>query len=443
MLRGFKVEENLFGQILINNHFMEKHDLEKALEMQAASRGTKFLGEILVEQGYITKGILNSILSIQRRRLELTQATKKLISPDEVTRMLKAADIVGILLKAREVGASDFYLIANTKPTVRLHGNIIDLETALVSPAEVQEIIARLLDPVAHTQFMKSHDYEMSIDLAGHGRCRVNMFKDYYGYGAVFRLFPERVHTLQEMGFPQVIKDFANLNRGLILITGPASSGKSTTMNSLVEEINLRSKGHIITIESPIEVVFQSKGCIVTQREVGRHTRSFSGALRAALREDPDYIVVSELKDLETIQTAIQAAETGHLVMGTLPTGSAVRTLHRVIDAFPDSQQAQIRGMLSGTLKAIISQQLVQNIDGRGRSLAQEILIINPAVSNFIRESRTYQIPSAIQLGKEYGMQLMDDSLMDLVKDKKISVEEAFVRAENKERFETLKLTAG
>jgi twitching motility protein PilT len=434
------VEDNLFGQILLNNHFIEKPDLERCLELQHGSDKPKMLGEILIQEGYITKSILNSILSIQRRRVDLTKETKRKVGRSEIAKRLKETDLFGFLTLVKDIGASDLYFTTNARPIIRVHGNLVDLDYPPFDSADVQEIVFQALAPEEQAAFLKSHDFEISLTLEKKGRCRLNIFKDYYGYGAFFRMFPERVTTLEEIGYPRVMRDFAAINRGLVLITGPISSGKSTTMNALVEEINQRRKGHIVTIENPIEVVFESKGCIVTQREVGRHTKSFPIALRAALREDPDFIVISELKDLETIQTALQAAETGHLVIGTLPTASAVRTLHRIVDVFPEAQQAQIRGMLSGTLKAIVSQQLIPNMDGKGRSLAQEILITNPAVSNFIRESRVYQIPSAIQLGREFGMKLMDDSLMELVRLKKIAVEEAFVRAENKERFVNLTL---
>lgn len=438
------METHLLGQILLNNHFIEKPDLEKCLKMQKEAGEARLLGEILVEEGYITRSILNSILSIQRRRLDMKDinegdsSSARHIGREEIARRLKDTDMYGFLELVKEIGASDLYIITNSRPAIRLHGNLVDLDHPPLDSMQVQELVFQILDPEDQARFLKSHDLELSIDLKVKGRCRLNIFKDYYGYGAIFRIFNDRVIRLNELGFPNIIQDFAKLNRGLILVTGPISSGKSTTLNAIVEEINEIRKGHIVMIESPIEVIFESKGCIVTQREVGKHTRGFAIALRAALREDPDFIIVSELKDLETIQTAIQAAETGHLVLGTLPTASAVRTVHRIVDAFPASQQAQIRGMLSGTLKAIISQQLVPNADGQGRSLAQEILIATPAVANYIRESRVYQIPSAIQLGREMGMKLMDDSLLELVYKKVISVEEAYVRAENKERFANL-----
>jgi twitching motility protein PilT len=256
----------------------------------------------------------------------------------------------------------------------------------------------------------------------------------------VLRIFPGIVRDLQELGFPPIVKNFALLNQGFVLVTGPISSGKSTVMNALVEEINKRQRGHIITIEDPIEVVFEPKGCVITQREVVRHTESFAVALRAALREDPDFIVVAELRDLETILTAVQAAETGHLVLGTLHTANSVRTIHRIIDAFPAVHQPQIRSMLSGALRAIISLQLVPNIDGRSRSMAKEILLVTPAVSNMIREDRAYQIPQIMQTAGSLGMRLMDDSLAELVKKGLISFEEALLRAEDKNKITRIEL---
>jgi len=438
------VEENLFGQILLSNNFVQKHELERCVQIQQESNTPRFLGEILIEEGYITESILRNILSVQRRRMKLSETDdpekKTHISRKEMERKLAGADIFGFLNLVRELGASDLYLISGLTPAIRRHGILLDLEANELTGEQVREMVFKVIPENHRDKFLRTNDLEISGTLEGGSRYRVNMFRDYYGYGAIFRLFARKIMTLDELGFPPVIKSLARLNVGLILVTGPISSGKTTTLTALVEEINQTRRGHIVTIERPIEILFESQRAIVTQREVGTHTRSFAIALRAALREDPDFIVVSELRDLETIATAIQAAETGHLVLGTLHTASATRTLHRVVDAFPENQQAQIRGMLAGTLRAIISQHLIPRGDGKGRTLAQEILLANPAVSNLIRENRTYQIPNVIQTGKNEGMVLMDDTLLNLVEKGIITLEEALIRCEDNEKFKHLAL---
>lgn len=439
------MEENLFGQILLSNNFLQKHELERCIKIQQESKTPKFLGEILIEQGYITEGILKNILSVQRRRMQLKDVERPggkptQLSRKEIGKRLEGADIFGFLGLVNELEASDLYLITGLKPALRRHGILLDLEYDALSGEQVKELVFKLIPEGHRDKFVRTNDLELSGTLEAGGRYRVNMFRDYYGYGAIFRLFAREIKTLDELGFPQAVKDLTQLNVGLILITGPISSGKTTTLNALVEEINKNRDGHIVTIERPIEILLESKMAVVTQREVGVHTRSFAIALRAALREDPDFIIVSELRDLETIATALQAAETGHLVLGTLHTASAARTLHRLVDAFPENQQAQIRGMLAGTLRAIISQHLIPRADGTGRVLAQEILIANPAVSNLIRENRIYQIPNVIQTSKAEGMVLMDDALLGMAEKGTISLEEALIRAENSEKFSHIAL---
>ncbi|MHC4660822.1 MAG: type IV pilus twitching motility protein PilT [Planctomycetota bacterium] len=438
------MEENLFGQILLSNNFVQRHELERAVQLQKASKTPKFLGEVLIEEGYITESILKNILSVQRRRMQLSDAepkdSKQHISRKEMQRRLSGADILGFLRLVRELGASDLYLVTGLVPAIRRHGILIDLEADELSGEQVRDLVFKVIPEGFRDQFLRTNDLELSGTLEDGSRYRVNMFKDYYGYGAIFRLFATEIMTLDDLKLSPVIKGLARLNVGLILVTGPISSGKTSTLTAIVEEINQTRHGHIITIERPVEILFKSQNAIVTQREVGNHTKSFAIALRSALREDPDFIVVSELRDLETIATAIQAAETGHLVLGTLHTASAARTLHRIVDAFPENQQAQIRGMLSGTLRAIISQHLIPRADGSGRVLAQEILLANPAVSNLIRENRIYQIPNVIQTGKQEGMVLMDDALLDLVESRTITLEEAMVRAEEVEKFSHLVL---
>jgi twitching motility protein PilT len=256
-----------------------------------------------------------------------------------------------------------------------------------------------------------------------------------WGCAAVFREIPSKILTVEELGLPQVIARLAYLPRGLVLVTGPTGSGKSTTLAAIIDEANRNRKDHIITIEDPIEFVHQSQSCIVNHREVGVHTKSFSAALRGALREDPDIILVGEMRDLETIRLAVEAASTGHLVFGTLHTTSAAKTVDRIIEVFPADEQQQIRSTLADGIRAVVSQVLFKRIDKKGRCAALEILIATPAVRNLIRESKTFQIPSMIQTGKKYGMQLLDDAIMDLLNRGWISADEAYAKANDKGRF--------
>jgi twitching motility protein PilT len=259
-----------------------------------------------------------------------------------------------------------------------------------------------------------------------------------YGCAAVFRQIPSKVLTADQLGLPPVVSRLAALPRGLVLVTGPTGSGKSTTLAAIVDQANKTRKDHILTIEDPIEFVHESQGCVINHREVGLHTKSFSAALRGALREDPDIILVGEMRDLETISLAVEAASTGHLVFGTLHTTSAPKTVDRVIEVFPANQQAQIRSTLADGIRAVIAQVLFKRIDKKGRCAALEILIAIPAVRNLIREGKTYQIGSSIQVGKKYGMQLLDDAIMDLLTKGWISVEEGYIKANDKNRFRPL-----
>jgi twitching motility protein PilT len=269
------------------------------------------------------------------------------------------------------------------------------------------------------------------------GRYRTSVVRQRLGVDLVFRIINTKVRTMDELGLPDHLKLLTRYQNGLILVTGSVGSGKSTTLAALVEQVNMERREHIITLEDPIEYVLEPKGCHVTQREVHTHTRSFAAALRGALREDPDVIMVGEMRDLETISLAITAAETGHLVLGTLHTGNASRTLDRLLDVFPPDQQEQIRIMVSESLRGVISQQLIPRADGKGRALALEILTNTPAVANVIREARTYMLPGIIQTGKKQGMQLMDDALVDLCSRGLINAEEACARAEQKQEIRT------
>lgn len=328
--------------------------------------------------------------------------------------------------------ASDLHVATGTTPLVRIHGELKPLKTNPLTPKEALSLITEILTPEQRDNFFSNLDLDFCYEAAGIGRFRTNVLKQRKGIDAVFRVISPKVHTIDELGFPQVVKDLTLHHQGLVLVTGPSGCGKSTTLAAMIDHINSSRKLHIITVEDPIEYVHPNKMSNVTQREVKRHTEGFNSALRAAFREDPDVILVGEMRDLETISMAITAAETGHLVFGTLHTRNAAKTVDRVIDAFPPDQQNQIRAMVSGSLRGIITQQLVPHVDGKGRVLAYEILIGTLPVANLIREGKTFQIPSLMQIGVKEGMVMMDQCLAKLVASKTITYDQAMIRAENK-----------
>src|SRR5207253_2624514 len=291
-------------------------------------------------------------------------------------------------------------------------------------------------------EYERRHDTDFAYEVAGLGRFRSNVFMDRKGAGAVFRVIPSEILTAEDLGLSPHILKLCQLNKGLVLVTGPTGSGKSTTLCAMVDYINRNRKDHIITIEDPIEFVHENKRCLMNQREVHTHTDGFKDALRAALREDPDIVLVGEMRDLETVAIAIETAETGHLVFGTLHTTTAASTVDRVIDQFPTDRQAQIRIMLSESLRGVISQTLCRKIGG-GRVAALEVLIVTPAVSNLIREAKTFQVPSMMQVGKAAGMMTLNDALLELVNKKLVAPEEAYLKAVDKAGFEALLKRAG
>jgi twitching motility protein PilT len=338
------------------------------------------------------------------------------------------------LAAGQEAGASDIHLGANAPPIWRLHGTLKPIwpDAAKLTSYETAALAEAILTDAQKTQLNARGDANFAYSNR-FGRFRASVVRQRLGIDLVFRIISPQVRTMDELGLPESLKVLTRYQNGLILVTGSVGSGKSTTLAALVEKVNLERREHIITLEDPIEYIFEPKGCHITQREVHTHTRSFSAALRGALREDPDVIMVGEMRDLETISLAITAAETGHLVLGTLHTGNASRTLDRLLDVFPVEQQEQIRVMVSESLRGIISQQLVPRADGTGRVLALETLTNTPAVANVIREAKTYMLPGIIQTGRKQGMQLMDDALMALHAAGVISREEAEARGGQKQ----------
>jgi len=326
-------------------------------------------------------------------------------------------------------------MVSGQQPILRINGEMERVKYAVLKDKELKELLYEIAPEHKIKIFEETGDVDFAHEIPDVARYRANFFRQKEGVGAVFRCIPNKVLTLEELGLPQITKKLAMLNRGLILVTGPTGSGKSTTLAAMIDYANRNRKGHIITVEDPIEFVHKSYGCVVNHREVGTHTTSFRAALRGALREDPDIILVGELRDLETIALAIEAADTGNLVFGTLHTPSAANTVDRIIDVFPANQQAQIRATLSETLKAVIAQNMFRRADGKGRVVAFEVLINTPAVSNLIRESKTFQLPSLIQTGKKFGMLSLDDAIYDHMKAGRITPLAAYDRAAEKQRF--------
>jgi twitching motility protein PilT len=340
-----------------------------------------------------------------------------------------------------EQGASDLHLAAGSPPILRIRGDIERVKYKVLDNDDLRGMLYEIAPEGKIKAFEETGDVDFGYEIPGLARYRANFFMQKNGVGAVFREIPSAIMTAEQLGLPPVVSKLASLPRGLVLVTGPTGSGKSTTLAAIVDVSNRVRKDHIITVEDPIEFVHTSQGCLVNHREVGVHTQSFSTALRGALREDPDIILVGEMRDLETISLAVEAASTGHLVFSTLHTSSAYKTVDRVIEVFPSHEQPLIRSTLADGLRAVIAQTLFKRIDRKGRVVALEILIASPAVRNLIREGKTHQIPSMIQTGKKYGMILLDDSIMDLYKKGMISAEEGYAKANEKSRFRPL-LTA-
>jgi len=334
-----------------------------------------------------------------------------------------------------EQGASDLHLVAGKQPALRIHGDMERIKYKNLSNDELKAMLYEIAPEEKVKQFEETGDIDFGYEIPGLARYRSNFFMQKDGIGAVFREIPSKILTADELGLPPILKKMAMLQKGMILVTGPTGSGKSTTLAAVIDWANKERKDHILTIEDPIEFVHQSQGCMINHREVGLHTKSFSAALRGALREDPDIILVGEMRDLETIALALEAAATGHLVFGTLHTQSAAKTVDRVIDVFPANQQSQIRTTLSEALKGVVAQNLFKRADKKGRCAALEVLVVTPAVSNLIREAKTFQIPSAIQTGKKFGMQSLDDAILGILQKGWITAEEAYNKAIEKQRF--------
>jgi twitching motility protein PilT len=356
------------------------------------------------------------------------------------------AEIDRYLKYAVSMGASDLHIAARTRPMMRLHGTMVPAlgEDTRTLPAETMDsLVNEIMSPRAKEELQRSLDTDFAYALPGLGRFRVNVFRNNQGTGAVLRHIPDEIRTFEELKLPPTLSQFCMLNKGLVLVTGPTGSGKSTTLAAMIDYINQHRQDHIITIEDPIEFVHQNKQCRISQREVKEHAQSFERALRAALRQDPDIVLVGEMRDLETTQTAIETAETGHLVFGTLHTSTAASTVERIVDQFPHERQEQIRTMLATSLKGVVCQTLCKRKDGNGRVAAMEIMVVTHGIAANIRDAKTHQIPTAIQTGKRLGMQLLNDDLLRLANEHAIGADEAYLKAMDKSDMASKLRTAG
>ena len=344
-------------------------------------------------------------------------------------------DISELLAFVVKNKASDLHLSAGLPPMIRVHGDIRRINLPPMEHKDVHAMVYDIMNDGQRKSYEETLECDFSFAIPNLARFRVNAFNQQRGAGAVMRTIPSKVLSLEELKAPKIFREIAKQPRGMVLVTGPTGSGKSTTLAAMVNDINETEQGHILTVEDPIEFVHESKKCLINQREVGPHTLSFSNALRSALREDPDVILVGEMRDLETIRLAMTAAETGHLVFGTLHTSSAAKTVYRIIDVFPAAEKEMIRAMLSESLRAVISQTLLKSKDGTGRVAAHEIMIGTPAIRNLIRENKVAQMYSAIQTGQAIGMQTLDQNLQQMVQRGLTSSAEARLKASNKDLF--------
>jgi twitching motility protein PilT len=333
-------------------------------------------------------------------------------------------------------GASDLHLSSGSPPIFRLRGEMERQNFKSLGHEELKSILYEILTQAQRELFDEKHDLDFAYTVPGLARFRGNLMMQHRGIAAVFRIIPTKILSADDLGLPEAVRSLTRLRKGLVLVTGPTGSGKSTTLAAMIDLINSTRNEHILTLEDPLEFIHENKMSLFNQRQIGEHSDSFATALRAALREDPDVILVGEMRDLETIHLAMSAAETGHLVFGTLHTSSAAKTVDRMVDVFPKDAQEQVRAVLSESLRGVICQQLLKTADGKGRAAAMEIMVGTPAIGNLIREGKTFQIPSIMQTARKDGMQLMDQHILDLLKTKQISPEEAYRCCNDKKQFE-------
>jgi twitching motility protein PilT len=451
----------LLGRIAVHLKLITLEQLAEATRLHGQSGSEKRLGEILVERGMLTQAQLEQVLRTRQQMIAKQRAkaaaTEALPEPEPEAARVPApaaanaaepahgppaaaasgarAELLALLRQGIERGASDVHVHAGSPLRLRLHGRFEAAGDAAIAPDAAERMLRSAFTPAQAQRFDERGELDFAWTVPGLGRFRVNVYRQLRGVDGVFRSIPARVPTLADLGLPTSLAKFTNYHQGLVLVTGPANCGKSATLAALVDLINEERCEHILTVEDPIEVLHPPKRCVVNQRTVGPHTGSFARALRAALREDPDVIVIGELRDLETISLALTAAETGHLVFATLHTSGAIRTLNRIVGVFPADQQDQVRSMVSESMRAVISQRLVPAADGKRRVPALELLVNNKAVGNMIRENKAFQLQSVMQLGAAHGMCLLDDSLAKLVKEKVVARDEALRHCEDPRRI--------
>ncbi|MEN8159428.1 MAG: type IV pilus twitching motility protein PilT [Myxococcota bacterium] len=460
----------LLGRIAVHLKLISLDQLTEAMKLHGRGGGEKRLGDILIEQGMLTPAQLEKVLRA-RQQLILKQRAKQAgtaataaaapgredadaaapeapckapaatrttpppVGPNAAGGPAGSDELRSLLAGCVEGGASDIHLHAGTPLRVRRHGRFESAGQAPLAPAATETMLRSALTAEQAQALETRGELDFAWTAPGLGRFRVNVYRQLHGLDGVFRTLPAEIPTLEALGLPGALAKFTSFHQGLVLVTGPAGCGKSSTLAALVDLINEERREHILTVEDPIEVLHPAKRCVVNQRTVGPHTESFARALRAALREDPDVIVIGELRDRETISLALTAAETGHLVLATLHTSSAIRTLNRIVGVFPADQHDQVRAMLSESMRAVISQCLVPAKDGEHRVPALEVLVNSKAVGNLIRENKAFQLHSILQMGAAQGMCLMDDSLGRLVKEGVIAREEALRRCEDSRRI--------
>lgn len=430
-------EEVLLARMAMHYKLLSQEQAQAALTALHAPSEKRSLGQLLVAMGFLNEEQHKALQDAFGRYLAQQQQQKGAsIAPSGSTSgQSSPGEITEILKRALEAHASDIHIHAGAPVQFRRHGRLLPVQKNILSAADSERLLLSVMDAEQQKAFKAQWELDFAFSIPGLGRFRANVYKQQRGLDGVFRMIPSRPPTLDDLRLPPVLRKLTNYHQGLVLVTGPSGCGKSSTLAALVNVINEERGDHILTVEDPIEFLHPPKKAVINQRQSHKHTQSFATALRAALREDPDVIVIGELRDLETTALAISAAETGHLVLATLHTNSAIRTIHRILDVFPHNQQAQIRAMVSESLRAIVTQKLVPTVDGEARVPATEILMVRPAVSALIRDEKTHQIRSLMQTGKADGMCLLDDSLAEWVKQGVVSVEEAARHAEDPRRF--------
>ncbi len=460
-------EDLLFGKIAVKNKLADEAQVRKCLALLEKS-GVGGLGKLLLEKGIISASDYQRITAHVKQVAEKSdkpaedaaseegssedaKAEAKPVSGgkgpppsgpgvtvEELAGMdfshLAGKSIDDYLIEARKVGASDFHFQVDSAPFMRLHGQVVYLKHPVLSAEDTASKIDEIFNDFERETFAEKNDLDFCY-VRDHGRYRASALKQRKGMDAIFRIIPTEIPTLSDLHLPDILADFTEYRQGIVLITGPAGSGKTATMTALLDIVNQQQNDHIVTVEDPIEYILPSRKCNVNQRHVEIHTETYASALRSAMRSDPDYICVGEMRDLDTVAMAITAAETGHLVFGTLHTTNATRSIDRIIDVFPPKEQEQIRAMVSESIRGVVSQQLLPRQDGLGREPVLEIMFATPAVANMIRERKTFQLQSVLQTGAKMGMCTMDDSILELLKKKIITKETAWFFSENKDRF--------